>query len=139
MNQSNLPKVKIKLQQGEQSGKPSYANFTTAQHGQGKIVIDFGFFDPKLLQAFVNVDNKPPGVIDAHLSRRVVLSQKAAVQLAQQLSQLFTNHGDEKGLQSESVMTDILPSEIQDRSPEHGESVSENPSKGFRFPWFKKK
>ncbi|TXI22588.1 MAG: hypothetical protein E6Q61_08695 [Nitrosomonas sp.] len=139
MNQSNPLPVKIKLQQDERSGKPSYANFTTVQHGQGKIVIDFGFFDPKLLQVSVNVDNKPLGVIDAHLSRRIILSQEVATQFAQQLSQLFTKHGDVKEPQSESVMTDTLPSEIQDHSPEQGENLSENPKKGFRFPWFKKK
>lgn len=143
MSLSDPLQVNIKLQQGEQSSKPIYTNFTTAQYDQGMIVIDFGFFDPRLLQAFVNVpqvDNKPLGVIDAHLSRRIVLNQDAAIQLAQQLNQLFTRNRDTKEPQSESVTVDnILPSEVQDGGPDQDKRLSGDTKNGFRFPWFKKK
>ena len=112
MSQSDPLQVKIRLQQGDQSGKPIYANVATAQSNQGMSIVDFGFYDPRSLQAAVRVSqgsNKTSSEINAHLSRRIIMTQEAAIQLVQQLNRLFTENWVTKESQSESVMVDTLP------------------------------
>ena len=144
MSQSDPLQVKIKLQQSVQSGKPIYANVATVQNNQGMSIVDFGFYDPSASQSAVKesesqIGNKSSVVIDAYLSRRIILSQEAAIQLAQQLNRLFTKSWDIKKPQSDSVMADMLPNEIKDGSPDQGKDILVNSNSGFRFPWFRKK
>lgn len=119
-----------------------YANVATAQSNQGMSIVDFGFYDPRSLQAAVRVSrgsNKVSSVIDAHLSRRIIMTQEAAIQLAQQLNRLFTENRDTKEPQSESVMVDTLPNEVQGSSDDQDRNLLGSPNSRFRFPWLKKK
>ena len=84
--------VNIRMQQGEHTGQPLYANFTSVQGGQGVVIIDFGFLDPQTintLNRLARSGEKAPEAIGARMSCRMAISVEAANNLAQQLNQLF--------------------------------------------------
>ena len=84
--------VGIRMQQGEHTGQPIYSNFTAVQSGQGVVLVDFGFVDPKAMQALARMTQsgeKVPETISARMSSRVAISVDAAANLHRQLSQLL--------------------------------------------------
>lgn len=65
------------------------------------------------------------------------MTQEAATQLVQQLNRLFTENRDTKEPQSESVMVDTLPNEVQGSSDDQDRNLLGNLNSRFRFPWLK--
>ena len=65
------------------------------------------------------------------------MTQEAATQLVQQLNRLFTENRDTKEPQSESVMVDTLPNEVQGSSDDRDRNLLGNLNSRFRFPWLK--
>ncbi|MCK5355457.1 MAG: hypothetical protein KAJ63_10090 [Methyloprofundus sp.] len=91
-NQPHTLQVGIRMQQGEHTGQPIYSNFTAVQGGQGVVLVDFGFVDPKAMQALAQMTQsgeKAPDTISARMSSRVAISVDAAANLQRQLSQLL--------------------------------------------------
>ena len=143
MNQSDRLPLEISLQQSERSGKPIYANVTVVQRDQGLIVVDFGFYDPRALQALLKVSQTQTGskisdAIDANLSRRIILNGEAAGQLAHQLNQLLARDGVIKEQMDEQITTNTPPSSVQKSDPDQANHIVENQKSRFRFPWSKK-
>ena len=142
MNRSDRIPLEISLQQSEQSGKPIYANVTVAQWDQGLVVVDFGFYDPRMLQELLKVSqtgSKISNTIDANVSRRIILNGEAASQLAHQLNQLLAKDGVTKKQVDEQIMTDTSPRSEQKSDSDETNHIVENQKSGFRFPWSKKK
>lgn len=84
--------VGIRMQQGEHTGQPIYANFTAVQGGQGVVFVDFGFLEPQALQSLARMTQsaeKAPETIGARMSSRMAISVDAAANLARQLNQLL--------------------------------------------------
>lgn len=91
-DQSQSLKVGIRMQQGEHTGQPIYSNFTAVQGGQGVVLVDFGFLDPKAMQEIARLKQsggKVPETIGARMSSRLAISIDAAANLNRQLNQLL--------------------------------------------------
>ena len=90
--QQHSAQVNIRMQQGEHTGQPLYANFTSVYPGQGVIMVDFGFLDPQTI-AIVNKlarsGEKMPETVGARMSCRMAISHEAAQNLLLQLNQLL--------------------------------------------------
>lgn len=143
MNRSDRVPLEISLQQSEQSGRPIYANVTVVQRDQGLIVVDFGFYDPRALQALLKVSQTQTGskisnAIDANLSRRIILNGEAASQLAHQLNQLLAKDEVIKKQVDERITMDTPPRLGKKSDSDQTNHIVENPKSGFRFPWSKK-
>jgi hypothetical protein len=90
--QPHAIQVGIRMQQGEHTGQPIYANFTAVQGGQGVVFVDFGFLEPQALNSLTQMTqagNKVPETIAARMSSRMAISVDAAANLARQLNQLL--------------------------------------------------
>ena len=90
--QPHAIQVGVRIQQGEHTGQPIYANFTAVQGGQGVVFVDFGFLEPQALQSLARMTQsgeKAPETIGARMSSRMVISIDAAANLARQLNQLL--------------------------------------------------
>lgn len=137
--------VKVSMQEGEYTGQPIYSNLTSAQSGQGVVMVDFGFLDPQTMQLLnqkIASGEKISNTITAKMSCRMAVSVDAANQLSQQLNQLLGLNPNahvqavqqKRTEQSESVVTksdtDAIPKEESDKQ--------ESGKGGFRFPWSKK-
>jgi hypothetical protein len=84
--------INVKMQQGEHTGQPFYSNFTSIQGGQRIVIVDFGFLDPKTINAVnrpARSGEKVPDTVDARMSCRMVISIEAASNLVHQLNQLL--------------------------------------------------
>ena len=91
--QQQSTQVNIRMQQGEHTGQPLYANFTMVQAGQGVVIIDFGFLDPQTINAINRLaksGEKVPETVGARMSCRMAISNDAANNLSQQLNQLMS-------------------------------------------------
>jgi|CXWL01.1.fsa_nt_gi hypothetical protein len=134
--------VKISMQPGEQTGQPIYSNLTSAQGGQGLVLVDFGFLEPQTMHALnrmVSSGEKLPGPINARMSCRMAISIDAANQLAQQLNLLLGQKTDLQGQAGQQNMTN--QSEVSASSTAtaaEGNAKTESDKSGFRFPWSKK-
>ena len=90
--QPHAIQVGIRMQQGEHTGQPIYANFTAVQGGQGVVFVDFGFLEPQALNSLAQMTQagkQVPETIAAWMSSRMAISVDAAANLAQQLNQLL--------------------------------------------------
>ncbi|UJP05429.1 MAG: hypothetical protein LZF61_00140 [Nitrosomonas sp.] len=85
--------INIRMQSGEHTGHPIYANITAVQPGQGVVILDFGFLDPQTvatINRLVRAGEKVPDTVGARMACRIALSTEAANILAQQLNQYFS-------------------------------------------------
>ncbi len=91
--QPQAMQVNVKMQQGEHTGQPIYSNFTTAQVGQGVVMVDFGFLDPQTVHMINRMaqSGEKAQTVHARMSCRMAISLDAANQLARQLTQLLQN------------------------------------------------
>jgi len=90
--QPHAIQVGIRMQQGEHTGQPIYANFTAVQGGQGVVFVDFGFLEPQALNSLAQMTQagkQVPETIGARMSSRMAISVDAAANLARQLNQLL--------------------------------------------------
>ena len=134
--------VKIAMHQGEHTGQPIYSNLTSAQSGQGVIVVDFGFLDPQTMNALNHMlksGDKTANTINAKMSCRIAINIGAANQLAQQLDQVINKKTLTPAQTDQNKFTDqtreTSPNNI---SSEEKNNTSANGQSGFRFPWSKK-
>lgn len=134
--------VKISMQPGEHAGQPIYSNLTSAQGGQGVVLVDFGFLEPQTIHALnrmVASGEKMSGPINARMSCRMAISIDAANQLAQQLNLLLGQKTDLQGQTDQKNMTDQSEASASTTAIAAGGSdKSESDKSGFRFPWSKK-
>lgn len=140
--QSHALKVKVSMQQGEHTGQPIYSNLTSAQRGQGVVLVDFGFLDPQAtlaLNRIVISGEKMSNTINARMSCRMAISIDAANQLSQQLNQLLDQKMDLQGRVDQRNTSDMSKETTSSRVTVAAESgKSESVKSGFRLPWSKK-
>lgn len=134
--QPHTKQMQVRMQQGEHSGQPIYSNFVSAQGGQGVIIVDFGFLDPKTINALNQIakaGEKMPDTIDARMSCRMAISIDTANQLAQQLNQLLgaRNQAEkqQKNVSKETTASSDVTS-VEETTPESSQG-------GFKLPWSK--
>ncbi|MBP6366664.1 MAG: hypothetical protein KBA82_06805 [Nitrosomonas sp.] len=129
--------ISVKMQQNQHTSHPIYSNFTTVQGGHRIVMVDFGFIDPQLINTLNRVaksGEKTPDTIDATMSCRLALSVETALQLTQQLNQLFQSKSIPK-TQTEQHDTENHPNtSISVNTPEEKNITVEN-QRGFKFPW----
>ena len=137
-----LRSVKIRMQQGESSGRPVYSNIVSAQSGQSDVVmLDFGFLDPKIMISLNNAaksGGKMPDYINAKMSCRIAINSDATNRLAMQLEQLLDK---KNGVVSHQGSLDSTEQVSEAEHPTSGESsgkAGETKQSGFRFPWSKR-
>jgi len=90
--QPHSVQVGVRMQQGEHTGQPIYANFTAVQGGQGVVFVDFGFLEPQALNSLAQMTQagkQVPETIAARMSSRMAISVDAAANLSRQLNQLL--------------------------------------------------
>ncbi|NBQ69743.1 MAG: hypothetical protein EBU46_13335 [Nitrosomonadaceae bacterium] len=137
--------VKVAMQGGEQTEQPVYSNLTSAQSGQGVVIVDFGFMDPQTMQLLnrkIAAGEKVSDTITAKMSCRMAVSIEAANQLSQQLNQLLGLKPDVQQQVTQQKKTE-QPESVVSKS-DTGAMLKEEANKqeagkgGFRFPWSKK-
>ncbi len=140
-SQSDLTQIKIAMQQSEQAGQPIYANFTTAQSGQGVVIVDFGYLDAQTINAvnqMIKSGEKTSHNITARVSCRVAMSPNAANQLMRQLGQLLNRKiNTPTPIDQEKITQQEQKSASSSDTPEKSSPPSSSQG-GFRFPWSKK-
>lgn len=82
--------VDIQLRAVEGSDRPVLANFTVVQSQPGMVFVDFGFLDPRAMNAITRAGRagtKPTGPVVGQLASRIAMDLQTASQLARQLEQ----------------------------------------------------
>lgn len=82
--------VEIRLRAVEGSERPALSNFVSVQPAPGMLVIDFGFLEPRALQAIARAGRSGAKMTEpatGQLASRVAMDLQTAQQLVHQLTQ----------------------------------------------------
>lgn len=138
--QSYTKQMQIRMQHSEQAGQPIYSNFVSTQGGQGIVVVDFGFLDPKIINALNQLaksGEKMPEAVDARMCCRMAMNIETANNLAQQLNQLI--HG-KSAVRTQTESQEKTTNEAMAKSAGANldeKTDSESGQRGFKLPWSK--